>query len=526
MPFEGMNFGLARPTVQVENPMDVAMKGLAMQGQQQQLQTGQLQQQQLQNQIQQQQAFQQGLQGVNPNDPNAIMSLLNRTGRFKEAQEFASAQKSAEAAKVGLQNEYMKMDQNTQSALKESTQAIGNAATAASKITDPVDKWNAWQGSLASLSQQFQPSPTDPPQLQQIKAHVIQQMQDESQGLIRMKSPTDLDALLKKHEDDAKTHIDWMKEAADAAANRKVMGVHADPNNNAFGVTAAGNSVQITDANGNPQKMKPPAGPTIQVNPGGNTDPAKFSSRAQMIADGIVQVPKPTRGDPNALQDVADAQKIMVARGEDPNNMNGKFAVVHQGQMSFAPGKINANVLSAVNTAADHTNNILLPAAKALNNGDWQTANAIGNKIGVNLGKNEATNFDSIATFLATEVAKVANGGTAPTLAEISEARKMFPTNGSNAQIQGAVDIANKVMQGKINSVELQHENAYGGQSITDRNLLTPEAINIFGKFQGKGKAAPTPGATGSQRVTATQADGTKLQLSADGKSWEPMGVK
>lgn len=52
MPFEGMNFNLARPTVQVENPMDVAMKGLAMKGQVQQQQMGQMQAQQLSQQIQ------------------------------------------------------------------------------------------------------------------------------------------------------------------------------------------------------------------------------------------------------------------------------------------------------------------------------------------------------------------------------------------------------------------------------------------------------------------------------------------
>ena len=55
MPFENINFGLARPTVQIENPMDVAMKTMAMKGQMQQQQMGGIQLQQAQQDQQDQQ---------------------------------------------------------------------------------------------------------------------------------------------------------------------------------------------------------------------------------------------------------------------------------------------------------------------------------------------------------------------------------------------------------------------------------------------------------------------------------------
>lgn len=77
MPFEGLNFGLARPTVQVENPMDVAMKGLAMQNAQQQVQQGNLQTQQLQKQISDQQELQDALRGAkNPDEAMAKVQGL------------------------------------------------------------------------------------------------------------------------------------------------------------------------------------------------------------------------------------------------------------------------------------------------------------------------------------------------------------------------------------------------------------------------------------------------------------------
>lgn len=240
--------------------------------------------------------------------------------------------------------------------------------------------------------------------------------------------------------------------------------------------------------------IAPPMPMGVQV--GGGTaspDPSKRSSRAEQIANGEIPVPKPTRGDSNALRDVADARQIMIERGLDPQDLPGLYGSKKTGQESFAAGKPNARIITAINTASDHTGKILKPAAEALKNGDWQTANRIGNAIGVNLGKNEATNFDSVATFLATEVAKVASGGGQPTLSEIAEARKMFPTNGSNAQIQGAIDIANRIMAGKLSALDIEHKNAFNGQSILDKKRLSPEAIrNVANAGGDQPAASPT----------------------------------
>jgi hypothetical protein len=290
-----------------------------------------------------------------------------------------------------------------------------------------------------------------------------------------------------------------LKLAEQALATRKQDFAETEHAKSDFGKFAADMGLAPTD----PQAMKlylqaHPRASMGMVQVGGgmpSTDPAKRSPRAQMIADGLVPVPKPTRGDPNALRDTADAQQIMLDRGEDPAVLPGKFESAKQGQLSFSAGKPNARIITAINTASDHTENILKPAMEALRNGDWVTANKLGNAIGVNLGKNEATNFDSVATFLATEIAKVASGGGQPTIAEIAEARKMFPTNGSNAQIGGAIDIANRIMGGKLSALDIEHKNAFGGKSILDMKRLSPEAIKNVADAHGAGPSgSPKPG--------------------------------
>jgi hypothetical protein len=71
----------------------------------------------------------------------------------------------------------------------------------------------------------------------------------------------------------------------------------------------------------------------------------------------------------------------------------------------------------------------------------------------------------------------------------------MFPTNGSNAQIGGAIDIANRIMGGKLSALDIEHKNAFGGKSILDMKRLSPEAIKNVADAHGAGPSgSPKPG--------------------------------
>lgn len=227
-------------------------------------------------------------------------------------------------------------------------------------------------------------------------------------------------------------------------------------------------------------------GMTVQVGNGTpSPTPSQRSSRALQIANGEIPIVKPTRGDTRAERDMADAREIMLERGEDPVMLPGKYESTRKGQISFAAGQPNAKIITAMNTASDHIDKILKPAAQALNNGDWRSANRLMNAVGVQIGKDEKTNFDAVATFLATEVAKVASGGGAPTISEIAEARRMFPAEGSNKQIFGAINIANQIMGGKLSALDIEHKNAFGGKSILEANRLSPEAVKNLATHDG-----------------------------------------
>jgi hypothetical protein len=431
------------------------------------------------------------------------------SGDWETGDKISTAAKAQAQAKAALQKTYLEANDLEQKQLRGMTQTAGAAAQAAMSIKDPMERWAAWQQTLPRIAQQVQPSPTDTPKMQQIKQSMIQQLQAEAQGLMAMKGPEDLDALLTKHINDSKTHEDWMKEAEAQRQANKVVGFHPalgpDGKPGIFQTTGGGDVKQVPGL-----KPIPPA-PMVMTGPGTpSMDPSKRSSRAEQIANGEIPVPKPTRGDPTALRDVADARQIMIERGLDPQDLPGLYSSKKTGQESFAAGKPNARIITAINTASDHTEKILRPAAAALNNGDWQTANKIMNAVGVNLGNNEKTNFDAVATFLATEVAKVASGGGVPTLSEIAEARKMFPAEGSNKQIMGAIDIANRIMGGKLSALDIEHKNAFNGKSIRDMKRLSPEAIRNIASTGGEEqkKSAPKTYKVGD---TETARDGTKM---------------
>lgn len=274
MAFEGMNFALARPSVALESPMDVAMKGYALQNAQQQGQLQSMQIQQQTNAMQREAEYRQGLMEAG-GDPAKIQALLNRTGKFKEGQEYAKSLKDTEAAKVGLQNEYLKLAQNERNELSDMVNSVGAAAAAVSQIKDPAQKWQKWQETLPALAQQYAPTPTDSPRMQQIKANRIAMMQQESRRLMAMQAPDDLDKVLAEHLNDSKTKADWLKEAEQERANARVTGFHPaigpDGRPGIFQATAGGDVRQVPGL-----KPIPPApgghGAGNSIMPSGSSD--------------------------------------------------------------------------------------------------------------------------------------------------------------------------------------------------------------------------------------------------------------
>lgn len=458
-------FGMAnRPTVALENPMDIQMKRLAMERAQQEMESNKMDVQAKRETLGRQSQTRQAVSKSGGDLTKAIKAAMD-AGDWETADKMTTALKAQQQANATFQKTMREMDSTKRAQAHADMTEFVRVAQPLTQAKTPEE----FQAGVKAAIQRFDP--------------------DGSKGWAQM-APSLTPETLKQLTNATMEHKTWLEREFP-----KVTGWHegVDINTNKPAVFGLQNGQPVKYEGVKPapkQAMSAHGGSAPSTDP--SVDPSKRSSRAEQIANGEIPVPKPTRGDPHALRDVADARQIMIERGLDPQDLPGLYGSKKVGQESFAAGRPNARIITAINTASDHTEKILKPAASALKNGDWQTANKLGNAIGVNLGKNEATNFDAVATFLATEVAKVASGGGQPTLSEIAEARKMFPVNGSNAQIGGAIDIANKIMGGKLTALDLEHKNAFNGQSIADKKRLSPEAIKNVAQAHGEDKPSRT----------------------------------
>lgn len=246
-------------------------------------------------------------------------------------------------------------------------------------------------------------------------------------------------------------------------------------------------------------------------NGGGGADPSQaLSPGEEALAQAIAQ----------------KRQAPMVPSTRQPfaNRINARAAYLGGGQLtgsadvaaeqgalkSFEPGGTNGQTITALNTAVDHMA-ILRQAAQKLQNGDIQAANRFGNALGIQFGNNEATNFNVVKGVLASEIAKV-NGAGVVTDSNRKEAADMFPVNGSNAQIAGALDMAQRLMGGKLNALDVEHRRLYG-KSLAQAGRLTPAASSAF---QGASEGVPAQGGT-AQAAGTVQRGGKTYYLHSDG---------
>lgn len=91
-----------RPTVALENPMDIAMKQLAMQQQRQQMESGKLDLEAKRQQMADAAAMRQAVAEAN-GDPEALKAALLKRGKVKEAHEMTTAEKQAKDAEYKAQ---------------------------------------------------------------------------------------------------------------------------------------------------------------------------------------------------------------------------------------------------------------------------------------------------------------------------------------------------------------------------------------------------------------------------------------
>lgn len=148
--------------------------------------------------------------------------------------------------------------------------------------------------------------------------------------------------------------------------------------------------------------------------------------------------------------------------------------------------------LMAINTARNHMQTFS-KLADALDNGNVQAVNKLGNLIGVQFGSDKATNLQIAAKAFGGEVGKAFDGA-GVTAGERADAEKQLSEASSPAQFKGAIQTVDELLSGKQKSAQQSYNvgrqgkpnfggaNGGGGQANSGAppaGLITPGNINL-----------------------------------------------
>jgi hypothetical protein len=179
------------------------------------------------------------------------------------------------------------------------------------------------------------------------------------------------------------------------------------------------------------------------------TDPA-LARAAAYGANRFVQVIDPQ--DPERVTFMAAAEAAR-SRAGSPASISYQTDKAMTKYMTSGMGGQN---IAAFNTAISHLN-LLGEAGEALNNGDVQKLNQLGNAFAREFGSAAPTNFAAVKTAVAGEIAKVFTGRGA-TVQEIAQINNVIDAAGSPDQIRGAIQYYISVMNGRLLALQTQYE--------------------------------------------------------------------
>ena len=129
-----------------------------------------------------------------------------------------------------------------------------------------------------------------------------------------------------------------------------------------------------------------------------------------------------------------------------PDFNSGDFDV-EQGVKTMGTSGAVGQQLLAIGTARQHMQ-VFSQLADALNNGDTQALNKIGNALGIQFGSDKATNLKIAAQAFGGEVGRAFDGA-GVTAGEREQAESAYSDALSKGQFKGAVETVDKLLAGK-----------------------------------------------------------------------------
>ena len=157
---------------------------------------------------------------------------------------------------------------------------------------------------------------------------------------------------------------------------------------------------------------------------------------------------------------VQQRQGVIAALLKINPNFNSGLASAISGTENDAAHGAMARNMTAIRTANDHLTQ-LGAAATALQNGNIQALNKIGNAYNVQMGGNAATNFSTVKNAVAGELAKALTG--TATVDEIHQMNSDISSAQSPQQISGVVKTYQALMRSKAEEQQRQYQSGKSG---------------------------------------------------------------
>jgi hypothetical protein len=165
----------------------------------------------------------------------------------------------------------------------------------------------------------------------------------------------------------------------------------------------------------------------------------------------------------------------------DPSFNQANYDLIRKVKSDYTPGGTVGKQVLSFNTALNHMG-MLADAAQQLQNGKLQLANKLANALSIEFGNDAVTNFNTIKTYLASELAKGFGGGVA-TDSSRAEAAPILNAIQSPQQLAGGFKTAADLLRGKISAQEAAYSQAPPlgtGQKV---GLISDEGHGVLQKL-------------------------------------------
>ena len=159
------------------------------------------------------------------------------------------------------------------------------------------------------------------------------------------------------------------------------------------------------------------------------------------------------------------------ATADDLTKFAANYGKTVKSTTAFGAGK-QGDLVRSFNVAVSHLNT-LSGLVDALNNGDMQAFNKLGNAVAQQTGQPAPTNFDAAKAIVGDEIIKAIVGG-GGALADRENAQNQISRANSPAQLRGVINTYKELMAGQLRGLKKQYTDTTGQNDFDQR--LSPEA--------------------------------------------------